>query len=110
MLYLEILSAMCRVVMIITTIYLFISGVKQRESNKEINSFWYLSILSLLDSCLYIFYIEIFKNINGYFNISKWWQLIYILIEFIIISNFLLTTYLNEVSHINSREVKLLSF
>jgi hypothetical protein len=92
MLYLEIISAMCRLVMLITTIYLFISGVKHRESNKEIISFWYLSILSLLDSCLYILYIEIFKNINGYYNISKWWQLIYILIEFIIISNFLLAT------------------
>ena len=90
MFYLEIISAMCRVVMFITTIYLFVSGIKQRESNKAIISFWYLSILSLIDSIMYVIYVEILDDIMVYQNISKWWQLIYILVEFIIISNFLL--------------------
>jgi hypothetical protein len=91
MLYLEIISAICKVVMFITTIYLFSLGYKQRESNKPIISFWFLSIFSLIDSTIYVIYVEIFKNINAYYTTSKWWQLIYILVELIIISNFLLT-------------------
>jgi hypothetical protein len=91
MMYLDILSSVCKVVMFITTIYLFSTGVRKRESNKPIFIFWYLSILSIVDSSLYILFVEIFKNVNVYYNISKWWQLIYILIEFIIISKFLLS-------------------
>jgi hypothetical protein len=91
MLYLEIISAMFKVVMFITTIYLFSIGLKQRESNKPIISFWYLSILSLIDSTMYVIYVEIFNDTTQYFNTSKWWQLIYILVELTIISNFLLT-------------------
>lgn len=90
MLYLDIISAMCRAVMYITTIYLFVNGIKQRESNKLIISFWYLAILSLTDSIMYVIYVEVLKDITGYYNLSKWWQLIYILVELIIISNFLL--------------------
>lgn len=91
MLYLDIISSVCKLVMFITTIYLFSIGVRKRDSNKSILIFWYISILSIVDSSLYILFVEIFKNVNVYYNISKWWQLIYILIEFIIISNFLLS-------------------
>ncbi len=90
MFYLDIIASVCKVVMFITTIYLFSAGVRKSETNKPIFIFWYLSILSIIDSSLYILYVEILNNINGYYNISKWWQLIYILIEFTIISNFLL--------------------
>ena len=110
MLYLDILSSVCKVVMFITTIYLFIIGLRKRESNKPIFIFWYLSILSIVDSSLYILFVEIFINVNVYYNISKWWQLIYILIEFIIISNFLLSINNIRNNKIHSSSIIIFAF
>jgi hypothetical protein len=43
----------------------------------------------MIDSIIYILTIIIFNRNELFFTISKWWQLIYIFVEFIIISNFL---------------------
>ncbi len=90
MIIIEIISSICKVVMFLTTCYLFFNGLKYRNNENLIFSFWYLSVFSLIDSVLYIYFILINKDINSYKSISNWTQLIYILIEFNIISNFLL--------------------
>ena len=75
--------------MFLTTIYLFYIGFRNDIKPFSLKSFWYLSIFSIIDSLIYIVTILIFKQIELFFAISKWWQLIYIFVEFIIISNFL---------------------
>jgi len=99
MIELEIISSICRVVMFLTTCYLFVVGLTIREKKNLIFSFWYLSIFSLLDSILYIYFIIIYKDVNSYYAITKWSQLSYILFEFFIISNFLF-----EINNIKSRK------
>lgn len=76
--------------MFLTSLYLFIIGRKLKRSNTQFFNFWVLSILSIIDSSIYITYIIILNEVLYFNEISKWWQLIYILIEFYIISNFLI--------------------
>jgi hypothetical protein len=87
--HLETISALSKVVMFLTTIYLFFIGLQNELKPFSLKTFWYLSILSLIDSLIYIITIIILKQNELFFAISKWWQLIYIFIEFIIIANFL---------------------
>jgi hypothetical protein len=75
--------------MFLTTIYLFIIGLRIKEDSFSIKFIWYLSILSLIDSIIYIITVIIFKQVELFLTISKWWQLFYIFFEFIIIANFL---------------------
>jgi len=89
MIYLEAISWISKVVMFLTTLYLFYIGFRNDKKPFSLKSFWYLSIFSIIDSLIYIVTILIFKQIELFFAISKWWQLIYIFVEFIIISNFL---------------------
>jgi hypothetical protein len=97
MIELEIISSICKVVMFLTACYLFIIGFKFRDKKNIIFSFWYLSIFSLFDSLLYIYFIIITKEVNTYISISKWLQLAYILFEFYIISSFLFE--INKIKH-----------
>jgi len=97
MIELEIISSICKVVMFLTVCYLFIVGLKSRDKTNIIFSFWYLSIFSLFDSFLYIYFIIITKDVNTYNSISKWSQLTYILLEFFVISNFLFG--INKIKH-----------
>lgn len=76
--------------MFLTTCYLFFVGLKSNEKESLVFSLWYLSIFSIIDSLIYIYFILINKDINSYNTISKWTQLCYILFEFLIFSNFLL--------------------
>lgn len=76
--------------MFITTGYLFVIGLTYRPFVKIFLPFWYLSILSLTDSLLYIFFIGISKDYHIYFSITKWSQLFYILFEFYVLSTFLI--------------------
>jgi hypothetical protein len=75
--------------MFVTTIYVFIVGLKSQDKKNLIFPFWYLSIFSLFDSILYLYFIIFHKDLNTYISISKWTQLCYIFFEFVIISNFL---------------------
>jgi hypothetical protein len=75
--------------MFLTTIYLFIIGLRTKEDSSSIKYIWYLSILSLIDSIIYIITVIILKQVELFFTISKWWQLLYIFFEFTIIANFL---------------------
>ena len=97
MIELEIISSICKVVMFFTTCYLFIVGLKSRDKTNIIFSFWYLSIFSLFDSFLYIYFIIFTKDVDTYNSISKWSQLTYILLEFFVISNFLFG--INKIKH-----------
>lgn len=83
--------------MFLTACYLFFFGMRLKYRRNLIFSFWYLSIFSLFDSFLYIYFILVLKDVNTYISISKWSQLAYIIIEFIIISNFLLD--INKIKH-----------
>ena len=100
MVVLEIISSLCKVVMFLTTCYLFFIGLKIREKEKLILPFWFLSFFSLIDSSLYIYAVIIHKDVNTYNLISKWTQLCYILIEFFVISNFLL-----DINNVNYRKI-----
>jgi hypothetical protein len=75
--------------MFITTFYVFLTGLIIKDKKNLIFSFWYLSIFSLFDSILYLYYIIFLREIDTYLSIIKWTQLCYIFIEFFIISNFL---------------------
>lgn len=85
--------------MFLTSLYLFIIGRKLKRSNSHFFNFWILSILSIIDSSIYLTYIIILNEVLYFNEISKWWQLIYILIEFYIISNFLIN--INKVYNAN---------
>lgn len=103
MIELEIISSVCKVVMFLTACYLFAVGLKFREKNNLILSLWYLSIFSLFDSSLYIYFILFNKDLSTYISISKWTQLIYILFEFYIISNFLFV--INKIKHVKTLRI-----
>ena len=75
--------------MFLTTVYLFYIGFRNDFKPFSLKTFWYLSLFSIIDSIIYILTIIIFNRNELFFTISKWWQLIYIFVEFIIISNFL---------------------
>jgi hypothetical protein len=89
MIYLEAISWISKVVMFLTTVYLFYIGFRNDFKPFSLKTFWYLSLFSIIDSIIYILTIIIFNRNELFFTISKWWQLIYIFVEFIIISNFL---------------------
>lgn len=89
MIYLEAISWISKVVMFLTTVYLFYIGFRNDLKPFSLKTFWYLSLFSIIDSFIYILTIIIFNQNEIFFAISKWWQLIYIFVEFIIISNFL---------------------
>ncbi len=76
--------------MFLTTCYLFVSGIKSKKLTSPLANFWYLSILSIIDSSLYMIFILSLNQISVYNEISKWWQLFYILTEFYIIASFLI--------------------
>lgn len=104
MLILEILSSISKILMFFTTFYLFIKGIREKKFNPPLVNFWYLSILSIIDSSIYIIFILFLNGITVYNEISRWWQLFYILIEFYIISSFLIS--LNNLK--NSKNIKLI--
>ena len=76
--------------MFLTTCYLFVYGFKIKKLTTPLANFWYLSILSIIDSSIYIIFILSLNQISVYHELSKWWQLFYILTEFYIISSFLI--------------------
>lgn len=90
MLILEIISSICKVVMFLTTCYLFIFGLSVFLKEKSVTQLWILSILSLADSVIYLIYVIYNRDLETYSAITKWWQLSYILAEFYIITNFLI--------------------
>lgn len=107
MFLLEVISSLFKVVMFLTTCYLFYVGLKFRNKENLIFTFWYLCIFSLIDSLLYLYFVIISNEINSFLSISKWTQLVYIFIEFFIISNFLF-----EINNIRYKKnlIKVISF
>ncbi len=90
--------------MFVTTIFVFGVGLINRDRDSLIIPFWYLSIFSLFDSILYLYFIVFLKEINTYISITNWTQLVYIFFEFFIISNFLF-----EINNIkNKKTLKLI--
>ncbi len=89
--------------MFLTSLYLFIIGIKLKSFTSPLFNFWCLSILSIIDSGIYFIFIVILNELYHFNEISKWWQLIYILIEFYVIANFLIS--LNKLK--NSKKIKL---
>jgi hypothetical protein len=104
MIVLEYISSFCKIIMFVTTIFVFGVGLINRDRDSLIIPFWYLSIFSLFDSILYLYFIVFLKEINTYISITNWTQLVYIFFEFFIISNFLF-----EINNIkNKKTLKLI--